>query len=129
MDELRAVAPQLEQSLRKISSQLEQGSFIDRSKSLSNSSPHAMILEQEAARLSRLNKEWLAKVDEVRKLDGFHDFLRPTRLPTLQVAANSSPIVVLNAGKTGCAALILTSSGPVQVVPLPAITFVKAEML
>ena len=54
----------------------------------------------------------------MQQLDGFHDFLRPKRLSTLQDAAVHSPVVILNASERGdCAALILTSTG-VRHVPL-----------
>jgi hypothetical protein len=46
-----------------------------------------MTLEEEASRLARLDKEWSKSIDEVRGLDGFEDFLRPSRLSSLQAAA------------------------------------------
>ena len=131
IDDLRVVAPQLAQSLTEITFQLEQGSVMDRTKDLSDSSQHKISQEQEAVHFRRLNEQWLVKVEEVRRLDGFDGFLRPIRLSTLQRAATSSPIVILNASDTGCAALILTPSQtkPVQLVPLPNITFSLAQEL
>ena len=132
INDLRVVAPQLAQSLTEISFRLEQGSVMDRIKDSSDSWEHKISREQEAVRFSRLNEQWLAKVEEVRRLDGFHDFLRPIRLSMLQRAAtHSSPIIILNASNTGCAALILTPSQtePVQHVPLPKMTLVRAQAL
>jgi hypothetical protein len=57
-------------------------------------------------------------VELVRRFDGFEDFMRPSRLSTLQNAVVNGPVVILNTSKAGCAALILTLNG-VQHVPLP----------
>jgi hypothetical protein len=64
----------------------------------------------------------------VRQLDGFQDFLRPSRLSTLQGAVVKSPVVVLNASKTDCAALVLTLTG-VQHVPFPDLTLTDVAQL
>jgi hypothetical protein len=66
-------------------------------------------MEQEARYFYRINKEWLETLAEVRGLPGFHDFLRPSRLSTLQGAAIDAPVVILNASESGCDALIMTS--------------------
>ena len=132
IDDLRVVAPQLAQSLTEISFQLEQGSVTDRINDSSDSPQHRISREQEVVHFRRLNEQWLAKVEEVRKLDGFHDFLQPIRLSMLQRATTyGSPIVVLNASNTDCAALILTPSqtDSVQLVPLPKITLSCAQAL
>lgn len=63
----------------------------------------------------------MATLEKVRLIDGFQDFLRPSRLSMLQRAAVNGPVVILNASKTGCAALILTSAA-VQHVPFPDLT-------
>ena len=128
MDDLRTVAPHLEQELKRLSFELEQGSLRDVSRNLSDTSKNGMSPEQEAVHFRRLNDKWIAAVEEVRKLDGFQDFLRPRRLSALQAATTTAPVVVLNASETGCAALILTPS-TVQHVPLPEMTFSVANAL
>ncbi|KAF8512786.1 CHAT domain-containing protein [Gautieria morchelliformis] len=117
MSDLRDVAPELEQRLRRISLTLEQGSLRDVSRDMSDCSQKAVSMEREASHFRRLNDEWLMVIEEVRQLEGFEDFLRPRRLSTLLPAATEGPVVILNASNTGCDGLILTSSG-VQHVPL-----------
>ena len=116
MTDLHDVAPELEQELRRIAVALEQGSTRDMSENLFDNSLQMMSMEQEESRFCHLNEEWLVTLDKVRQLDGFQDFLRPSRLSTLQSAAANGPVVILNASQSGCAALIVTSTG-VQHVP------------
>jgi hypothetical protein len=75
-------------------------------------------IEQEASNFRRLDDDWVARVEEVRQLEGFQDFLRPKRFSTLQTATANGPIVILNTGKSGSDALIMTSSS-VKHIPLP----------
>ncbi|MCQ4042043.1 CHAT domain-containing protein [Streptantibioticus rubrisoli] len=58
-----------------------------------------------------------ALLAEVRSLPGFGDFLRPPRFATLRAAAANGPVVLLNASRHGCDALLLTRDG-VRVLPL-----------
>ncbi|KIM82633.1 hypothetical protein PILCRDRAFT_70495, partial [Piloderma croceum F 1598] len=118
MMDLRGVAPILEDKLIRISLALEQGSLRDASRHLSDSPQKVMSMEKEASHFRCLNDEWLATVELVRHLDGFQDFMRPSRLSTLQDAVVNGPVVILNASKAGCAALVLTLNG-VQHVPIP----------
>jgi hypothetical protein len=126
--DLRDAAPELEEQLRRISIALEQGSFRDESSSPSHTMQKVMSMEQEASHFRRLNDEWLATLEQVRRLSGLQDFLRPSRLSTLQCAATNGPIVVLNAAQTGCNALILTSTG-VQTIPFPDLNFTLVTKL
>jgi hypothetical protein len=68
-----------------------------------------------------LAREWDDLVAQVRQLDGFADFLRPPRLATLLPAASAGPVVVVNASRLGCAALIVTPNG-VRVRQLSTLT-------
>jgi hypothetical protein len=67
-------------------------------------------MEDETFRLNRLNEEWAITIDEVRKLEGFEDFLRPRRLSALRAAASMSPVVILIANDDRSHCLILTST-------------------
>jgi hypothetical protein len=126
--DLRDAAPALEDRLRSISIALEQGSLRDVSRNLSDSPQKVMSIEGEASHFRRLNDDWLTTLEKVRRLDGFQDFLRPSRLSTLQHAADKGPVVIINASETGCAALIMTSAG-VQHVPFPDLSFTKVTKL
>ena len=128
MNDLRDVAPELEEKLKRISLALEQGSLRDVSRSPSYDSRRIISMDQEASHFRRLNDEWLETLENVRQLEGFQDFLRPRRVSTLLGAAGDAPLVVFNASDTGCAALILTST-EVQHVPLPRLTFVNLNRL
>ena len=54
-----------------------------------------------------LSLEWDELLAEIRKLDGFKDFLGPKKVAHLLSAASSGPVVVLNAHRDGCDALVL----------------------
>jgi tetratricopeptide (TPR) repeat protein len=127
LDKLISTAPELAQRLQHISRALERGALRDSSANYSDTQ-RRRSMEQENERFQHLNDEWLKKVDEVRKLDGLHDFLRPKSLDTLQKAASNGPIVILNACESGCDALLITSSG-VRHVALPRITFNDVKAL
>jgi hypothetical protein len=129
MTKLHDAKPDLEKRLRYISLALEQGSLLDMSRSLSGTPwQKSTTMEQEATRLRRLNDEWLATLEEVRQLNGFQDFLRPSRLSALQDAAADGPIVILNTSASSSDALILTISG-VEHVPLPDLSLADVELL
>jgi hypothetical protein len=66
-----------------------------------------------------LAREWEQLVDEVRRLEGFEDFLKPPRIEVLRAAAANGPVAVLNVSRWRCDALIVRADTDVQVVPLP----------
>jgi hypothetical protein len=68
-----------------------------------------------------LAREWDELVEQVRRLEGFHDFLRPPPLDTLLRAAERGPVVVVNVSRWRCDALVVTVDG-VHVVELPDLT-------
>ena len=125
---LREVAPVLQNKLKSLSLALEQGSLRDTSRDLTDSPQRKMLMEREAHHFYRLNLEWSETLAEVRRLDDFQDFLRPNPISTLQSAAVDAPVVILNASKTGCDALIMTSSN-VKHIPLSDLSFAGINML
>jgi hypothetical protein len=126
---LHEVAPVLEGKLKFLASVLERDSLRNASRNLSNSPQKVMSMEQEARYFYHINNEWLETVAEVRGLPGFHDFLRPNRLSTLQGAAIDALVIILNASKSTCDALIMTSSGHVQHISLPNLNFTVINTL
>lgn len=74
-----------------------------------------------ADRRLALAREWDRLVDDVRKRDGFEDFLKPPRLETLLSAASSGPIATINVSRWRCDALLVRASG-VEVEELPDLT-------
>jgi hypothetical protein len=87
-----------------------------------------MSMEQETSRFHNLNDEWLDALEKVQRLDGFQDFLRPSRLSTLQGAAINGPVVILNASQSGSDAMIVTLSG-VKHIALPDLSFTAVNAL
>ena len=61
-------------------------------------------------------------IAEIRKLPGFDTFLRPLPVRELAAAAADGPVVVVNVSRFGSHALILTSSGVLEPVPLDDLT-------
>lgn len=68
-----------------------------------------------------LAREWDQLVEQVRRLDGFEDFLRPPRLETLLSAAEGGPVVIVNVSRWRCDALVVRTDG-VHLVALPGLT-------
>ena len=66
----------------------------------------------------RVQEEWQSVVDKIRCLDGFSRFLLPPRFEDLRRAAERGPIIIVNASKYACDALIVLHTGPPVHVPL-----------
>jgi tetratricopeptide (TPR) repeat protein len=127
VDQLHDLAPELADRLHNIATALEHGSHRDTfSETLDNQKK--MTLEEEATRLARLDKEWSKAVDEARALDGFKDFLKTSRLSSLQAAAAKSPVVLLISNDDGSHCLIVTSTS-VHCIALSALSVAKLRNL
>jgi len=61
-------------------------------------------------------------VAEIRARPGFADFLRPSPVGRLAVAASDGPIAIINVSRFGSHALLLTRNGAEEPVPLPDLT-------
>ena len=72
---------------------------------MTNAPRKVMLIEREASHFRRLHDEWLVVLEEVRRLEGFRDFLR---LSTLLSAGTKAPVVI-SASKATCDSLILNS--------------------
>ena len=118
---LKSVAPNLEQKLRDISAALERGSH--RNKVVDAADVHAKVaIDQEGERLNRLNEDYLQTLEEVRKLDGFEDFLRPRRVSALQEAVRHArgPVVLLVENEKESSCLVMTSAN-VRTLAIPGL--------
>ncbi|EDR04555.1 uncharacterized protein LACBIDRAFT_165492, partial [Laccaria bicolor S238N-H82] len=81
-------------------------------------------------RRRQLTTEWETLVRNIRKVDGMNGFLLPKRVSQLAEAAGSGPVVVLNASKHRCDALILKSNfDKAMHIPLHPFTFERAQAL
>ena len=72
-----------------------------------------------------LAREWDDLVEQVRRLAGFEDFLRPPLLEALLPAAAKGPVVMVNVSRWRCDALIVRPDG-VTVRELPDLSLADA---
>lgn len=73
---------------------------------------------QLATERGAVHAEWKSLLEQIRVLAGFADFLRGSRADELARQAQHGPVVYIVASEQRCAALVLTSSRPVQEVRL-----------
>ena len=119
VDKLRHVAPQLADTLVRVSTELDAASHrVSAIEDSCTGNSQKILIEREASRLRRLNMERSNTLKAIRQLPRFTDFLLPQRLATLQRAAKTSPVVFLVANKEGSDCLVMTSTD-VQHVRLP----------
>ncbi|VDC07772.1 unnamed protein product [Peniophora sp. CBMAI 1063] len=70
-------------------------------------------------------------LSNIRKLEGFQDFMLPKKLPSLLPSSMrfGGPVVFINTDRVRCDALILLADGTVKVVALPDLSSDKATDL
>ena len=76
----------------------------------------------------RVQEEWQLVVDKIRSLDGFSRFLLPPCFDDLQQAAEYGPVIIVNASKYTCDALVVLYAQPPIRVALSC-SFADAEQL
>jgi CHAT domain-containing protein/tetratricopeptide (TPR) repeat protein len=117
LDDLRKIDPNLADDLKTIGSQLELSDGGDNSLNLDGQTVPTPFL-----RRSNLLKRWDELLVKVHSIPGFQHFLSMLPYQELRAAANSGPVVVLNASKRRCDAIVITTAGPPIVVPLAAVS-------
>jgi len=80
------------------------------------------VTRHEAGRQQETAAEFEAVITEIRARPGFAGFFRPPLAGDLATAASAGPVVIVNVSRFGSHALILTSSGVLEPLPLPALT-------
>ena len=131
LDELREKYPALAERLLCVSKELELISARDPLLHVGDTGDSNIVSpEQQARRHRALAKERDDLLVEVRTSQGFERFLLPKTFSQLTAAAHSGPVVILNASKRRCDALIVTAGAddPLH-VPLPDITFSEVVAL
>ncbi len=78
-----------------------------------------------AERRAALAAEFSQIADRVRAVPGFADFLRAPALSVLQAGIGPGPVVIVNASRWRCDALIVTGDA-VDLAPLPGLTLAVA---
>jgi len=121
LDELRSVSRDLAQKLEGLARVLEQGSFRPLPQENVRNFSGKQSMEQEAVRYRQLNEDWLRTLEDIRKLDGFKDFLIVKPISALQEAAKNGPVAILNVAESECSALVVSLSS-VRHVSLPHVT-------
>ena len=136
-EELSSAHPDHARRLQELSTALEHASST-REKSLSLLSEQTQgaghratqSLEQEADRHRTLAIERDKLLQEIRGFPGFERFLLHKEFSQLRASAHSGPVVILNAAKSRCDALIvLADKENVVHVPLPNFTFRRSAGL
>jgi tetratricopeptide (TPR) repeat protein len=118
---LKEQAPALAERMELIRHALLEGSLLD---SAQTEDSRGVPISNISAlrRRESLARDWDSLVVEVRSLPGFSNFLQPTSFEQLTAAANQGPVVILNASRYRCDALILTLNG-LRVLQLPGLRF------
>ena len=136
-EELSSAHPDHAHRLRELSAALEHASatrekslslLLEQTQSLDRRA--ALSLEQKAGRHRTLAIERDKLLQEIRGLPGFERFLLHKEFSQLRASAHSGPVVILNAAKTRCDALIvLAELDHVIHVPLPDFTLKRSKGL
>jgi CHAT domain-containing protein len=120
LEDLREVNSNLASDLDNVGKFLAQGCFRDTKDQLS---------ETDAQLYRRYAEKWEELVHRIRGLPGFHLFLLPSTISTLQTAAAEGPVVVINSSEYRCDAVIVPPKGDLVLVPLPDITAAELKSL
>ncbi|KZT53822.1 hypothetical protein CALCODRAFT_37119 [Calocera cornea HHB12733] len=132
---LRKTEPRLARELENLSNELELSTSrttMDSGSAPSNATGIKRYDEIREANMEyhrALALAWERKVDEIRLLPGFENFLRTASYDGLRHAAGGGPVVMVNISRWRCDALIIRENGPVHVVPLPSVTKTGLEKM
>ncbi|THU81426.1 hypothetical protein K435DRAFT_873357 [Dendrothele bispora CBS 962.96] len=85
-------------------------------------------VEEEAQNHHKLAAKYEELLQQVRKLDGFSSFLRPKKFSELSSVARSGPVVIVIVAPR-CDALVMCTSGEIDLVPLPTFSLEQAKTL
>jgi len=125
LDHLHAIDPELAAKLTSIATDLERGG----SQAFLAGGDNQLTPEQAVQKHRRLADDWETAVEQVRKLPHFERFLLPKQYSELRDAARNGPVVVLNASRYGCDALIIASPLELHHVRLDKLTYKHALSL
>ena len=82
-------------------------------------------------RMRQLSEEQETLIDQIRKVPGFEDFLRPSKLSGLLRAFQhiDGPVIFIHVYHSSCNALALYRDGSIVHIPLPHLTAKRAHKL
>ncbi|THU89258.1 TPR-like protein [Dendrothele bispora CBS 962.96] len=127
LDELHQLYPDIADELSRVSLALDDAGtsnfqFID-------SQIRHKSVEEEAQNHRKLATQYEELLQYIRKLDGFHSFLRPKKFSELAPAAMNGPVVIINVHDSGCGALVVCPSTDIIHVPLPMVSSGEAAKM
>jgi tetratricopeptide (TPR) repeat protein len=129
VDALREVQPSLADDLIRLSMALEFSDDREAQNPLTQLGQE-MSMEEVAYAHRRLADEWEALVKTARNVPGFEEFLIPKRFEQLCKASDVGPVVVINAHKHRCDALVLIAGlDEVMHIALDRLSYQRAEEL
>ncbi|CAE6459687.1 unnamed protein product [Rhizoctonia solani] len=136
LEQLRNVAPSLADELADVIEQLDQNEQLQsRSGNLAaHVTPWSISNPDQIAQSHQeLSELYNYLLEQIRKLDGFDDFMRSFVYADTAGIASDGPVVILNLCEDGCDALVFLHSG-VHHVPLPdsdfeALSAKRAELV
>jgi hypothetical protein len=131
LDDLRTVYPQLADEFEQVSRRLEAASLrsTQRHDVQTSRASVSLSLRQQAHHHRRDAQTRGHLLDEIRKLPGFEQFLKPEKFAVLSGAARNRIVVLVNVSSSKCDALIMSPSNPVLHVPLVRFSLEKANQL
>ncbi|KAJ7778945.1 CHAT domain-containing protein [Mycena metata] len=131
LDNLGRSHPKLAAEAKDILARLEEGSHsnLSRRSVLTPYSEEYRLLDEAAKSYGEVNVRWLETLGRIRQQKDFEHFLRPKPFENLRYAAFPGPVIILNASRSQCAALIITFDKDVQCLPLPKIPSVTALIM
>jgi hypothetical protein len=119
LGKLRDINQSLADDFERVSRELERHAL---SSDLESPPSHPEFYDAQLQRHRILSEEWDTTLGEIRKIDGFADFLQAVPFATLQLATAEGPVIIVNISRYRSDAIILHNSGPPVLVPLPAAT-------
>ena len=118
LTDLKNVHPELASRLSELRGVLDSGAESADTGAAEGWTTSPMAIMSDVDYRMRAAQEWDDLVARVRKLPGFHSFLRRPDIEELQSAASEGPVVVINISRWRCDALVIEETH-IRVVPLP----------
>jgi hypothetical protein len=126
LDQLDQVNSQLADELRALGVELERLALSSESRpQLDSERPKTRTLTHLEAQMHRhriLSEKWEKVLDQIRKIEGFSNFLQAVPFSTLRTAAAESPVILINISNYRSDAIIIHIDKPPTLVALPKAT-------
>jgi len=122
LEQLRQIDGQLADQFESVSVQLERLALSSKSGPMESESPTSLPhWDFQMQRCRILTEEWEKLIGQIRKIEGFSNFLQAIPFTTLRTAAAEGPIILVNVSNYRSDAIILHIDKPLILVTLPNI--------